>query len=189
MLKTIIAGAFLGTALSFVAAQQQCNGHAEFCSKRYSELTYVLTHNSYAYTENPASTQMCDISAQLADGVRGLKLSALKTNSSSSDNTIHLCHTSCSILDAGPAVNTLSAITSWVKDNPNDILTIFWNNPNYDFHASDFVDPYTQSGLVNYSYIQSPYNTTWPTLQEIIASGKRVINFLDVNADQKNVPW
>lgn len=185
--RLLLSSIFAGSLAVLASAQQQCNGYSEFCNKPYNELTYVLTHNSYAYTANAAANQQCSITSQLADGVRGLKLSAVKANSS--DSTIYLCHTSCSILNAGPATDTLSSITNWVKNNPNEVLTIMWNNPYGDFYASDFANAYQQSGLADYSYAQPQGNLSWPTLQELIASGKRVINFLDVNADQSTVPW
>ncbi|KAI9488926.1 PLC-like phosphodiesterase [Zychaea mexicana] len=166
--------------------QQACNGYAEFCSRPYSDLTYVLTHNSYAYMANPAANQQCDISAQLTDGVRALRLSAVKPDNSSD---IHLCHTSCSFLDDGPAQDTLSTLATWLKDNPNEVLTVMWNVPNQDFWASDFQAPYEASGILEYAHVQEQQNLTWPTLQDLITSGKRLINFVDVNADQNSVPW
>ncbi|KAI9320978.1 PLC-like phosphodiesterase [Dichotomocladium elegans] len=181
----------LGSFIPFTAAQgQACNGYPEYCSKHYNELTYVLTHNSYAYAANPASTQMCAINVQLQDGVRALKLSAVKPSSNSTTNTVmHLCHTDCSILDAGTAVDTLTTIVNWLKSNPNEVISIFWNIPNNDFTAPDFVSPYESSGLLDYSYVQAVNNYSWPTLNELIASGKRVINFIETGADQSAVPW
>ncbi|KAI9025227.1 PLC-like phosphodiesterase [Phycomyces nitens] len=184
-------GALLACSLAVTSAQQPCNGYNELCAKPYDSLTYVLTHNSYAFSANPAANQLCGINDQLADGVRALKLSAVKpTNSSSSDaaDAIRLCHTSCSILDAGNAKDTLTSITAWVKDNPNEVLTIMWNNLG-NFGTSDFNALYEASGIIEYSHVQAYGNLTWPTLQELISSGKRVINFLDLGADQNILPW
>ncbi|KAJ8653064.1 hypothetical protein O0I10_011284 [Lichtheimia ornata] len=186
-IRTSFLSALLLGSISLVSGQQQCNGYSEFCSKPYNELTYVLTHNSYAYAANPASTQMCAITSQLADGVRALKLSAVKAENSSS--SMNLCHTSCSILDAGPATDTLSKIASWLKDNPDEVLSIFWNIPNHDFQASDFQSPYQSSGLLDYAHVQDANNYTWPTLGEMISSGKRLVNYVESGADQASVPW
>ncbi|KAI8394152.1 PLC-like phosphodiesterase [Radiomyces spectabilis] len=181
----LLSGCLLATTVS---AQQKCNGYSEHCSKTYNSLTYVLTHNSYGYTSNPAANQLCPINSQLADGVRGLKLSAVKPSNSSSASEIHLCHTSCSILDAGPAKDTLTSLTSWLKSNPNEVVTIMWNNLG-DFAASDFEEIYKSSGILDYTHTQNADNYNWPTLQDMISSGKRVVNFLDVGADQSSVPW
>ncbi|KAI9278225.1 PLC-like phosphodiesterase [Phascolomyces articulosus] len=179
---TVIASLFAMNA----SAQDACNGYTEFCSRPYNDLTYVLTHNSYAYVASPAANQQCPISAQLADGVRALKLSAVRSENSTD---IHLCHTSCSILDSGKAQDTLTKIATWLKDNPNEVLTIMWNIPNNDLSASDIQGPYEASGILDYAHVQPQQNLTWPTLQEMISSGKRVVNFLDINADQNSIPW
>lgn len=171
-------------------AQQLCNGYAEYCNKPYNSLTYILTHNSYGFVANPASNQACPTNTQLDDGVRGLKLSAIQpTNSSSSAATsIYLCHTSCSILNAGPAVDTLTTITNWVKNNPNEVITIMWNNLG-SFAPSAFEAAYNASGIMDYTFVQSASNYTWPTLGEMISSGKRVVNFMDEGADPNTYPW
>ncbi|KAI7871703.1 PLC-like phosphodiesterase [Spinellus fusiger] len=191
MYSRLALGAFLASVIAIGNAQQICNGYAELCNKPYNSLTYLLTHNSYAFSANPAANQLCPINSQLADGVRGLKLSAVKpTNATSTvgPNSISLCHTACSILDAGPAINTLSYITQWIQQNPNEVLTIMWNNLG-DFRTEHFNALYQASGILDYSYVQPVGSLTWPTLQELITSGKRVINFLDLGADQGELPW
>ncbi|KAI7880609.1 PLC-like phosphodiesterase [Lichtheimia hyalospora FSU 10163] len=179
--------ALLAASISLVTGQQLCNGYSELCNKSYNELTYVLTHNSYAFMANPAANQQCSIDAQLADGVRALKLSAVKAPDGS--DKMYLCHTSCTILNAGAAVDTLRNITTWLKDNPNEVISIFWNFPNNDFFAPDFEEPYKESGLIEYSHVQNVNNMTWPTLGEMIAANKRVVSYMDMNADQTNYPW
>ena len=73
-------------------------------------------------------------------------------------------------------------------NNPNEVITIFWEN-------ADKVPPatynqfYTQAGLVNFSHVQEPGNSTWPSLTAMIQSGKRVVNFVDTGADPTTVPW
>lgn len=48
-----------------------CNGHAELCSRRYSNVTYVTAHNSpFNQLGNPGSNQAESIETQLNDGVR-----------------------------------------------------------------------------------------------------------------------
>ncbi|KAG0174422.1 hypothetical protein DFQ28_007693 [Apophysomyces sp. BC1034] len=191
MHSPLVLGALLAYSVSAVAAQQSsCNGYPELCSKPYNSLTYVLTHNSYGFTENPGANQMCSINTQLSDGVRGLKLSAVKPSNGTSTgaDAIRLCHTDCRILDAGPAKDTLTSVAAWLKSNPNEVLTIMWNNMG-KFTAADFQAAYEASGILDYTYTQTEGNLKWPTLQEMISSGKRVVNFLDSGADQASVPW
>ncbi|KAI8645274.1 PLC-like phosphodiesterase [Parasitella parasitica] len=175
-----------------VNAQQLCNGYAELCDKPYNTLTYVLTHNSYGYEANPAANQACPVNTQLTDGVRSLKLSAIKTSNATtatiSADSIQLCHTSCSILDAGAAVHTLKVIADWVKNNPNEVVTIMWNNLG-EFTTDAFAAAYNASGLTDYAYIQESGNYTWPTLSQMITSGKRVVNFMDEGTNTTALPW
>ncbi|CAM0134836.1 unnamed protein product [Umbelopsis sp. WA50703] len=134
---------------------------------------------------NVGQNQHYDVQTQLNDGIRGLKLSAVKTNNYTG---VELCHTACSILDAGTAHDTLSVIASWLKSNPNEVVTIMWNNLG-NFSASDLQSEYQQAaGIMDYLYVQPNNNYTWPTLSEMISSGKRLVNFMDVNADQTTVP-
>ncbi|KAI9250763.1 PLC-like phosphodiesterase [Sporodiniella umbellata] len=178
----------LAASLISVQAQQLCNGYADYCGKTYNSLTHVLTHNSYGYVANPAANQQCPITTQLADGVRGLKLSAVSLGNTTNDSNIYLCHTSCNILNAGPAVNTLTTITEWLKSNPNEVITIMWNQMG-SFNADAFKTAYQASGILDYTYIQAPGDYKWPTLAQMISSGKRVVNFIDSSDFQSTLPW
>lgn len=167
-------------------AQQACNGDASLCGKPYNKVSYLITHNSYASTPNVAQNQHYDIKTQLNDGIRGLKLSALKSQNYTG---VELCHSSCTILDAGTAHDTLNVIASWMNENPSEVVTIMWNNLG-NFKATDLQDEYQQaSGIMNLLFVQPANNLTWPTLSDMISSGKRLVNFMDVEADQSQVPW
>jgi hypothetical protein len=47
---------------------------------------------------------------------------------------------------------------------------------------------YKTAGVSDYLYTQASGTTTWPTLAEMISSGKRLVNFVDSGADA-SVPW
>jgi hypothetical protein len=50
----------------------RCNGYAEFCDRKYSNVTYVVAHNSpFHRAHNAASNQDFDVTTQLDNGVRG----------------------------------------------------------------------------------------------------------------------
>lgn len=36
------------------------------------------------------------------------------------NNELHMCHTSCELLDAGTLESWLKEIKAWLDDNPND---------------------------------------------------------------------
>lgn len=184
MLLRVIGGVFAIATLTL--AQQACNGDASLCSKPYDQVSYLTTHNSYASTPNVAQNQHYDIKTQLNDGIHGLKLSALKSQNYTG---VELCHSSCAILDAGTAHDTLNIIASWLNENPSEVVTIMWNNLG-NFKETDLQDEYQQaSGIMDFLYVQPANNLTWPTLSDMISSGKRLVNFMDVGANQSQVPW
>ena len=65
-----------GTATSTSTAAtptntQPCNGWPQFCSRKYSNITYVAAHNSpFVKPGNAASNQDLQVTTQLQDGVR-----------------------------------------------------------------------------------------------------------------------
>ncbi|CAG8578798.1 16150_t:CDS:2 [Racocetra fulgida] len=96
----------------------------------------MATHNSYAFGNAIAANQHYNISTQLKDGVRVFLLAVLK-NPDPTKSDIELCHTSCELLDAGTAADTLQNIATFLQNNPNDIITIFWRNYFSNLTAAD----------------------------------------------------
>jgi hypothetical protein len=48
-----------------------CNNYAEFCNRKYSNITMVCAHNSpFVMPGNAASNQDLPVTAQLNDGIR-----------------------------------------------------------------------------------------------------------------------
>ncbi|CAB4401709.1 unnamed protein product [Rhizophagus irregularis] len=184
-MKVIIITIFSITLLSsIVSSQKACNGYPELCGKLYSGIAYPTTHNAYAYGKSVAANQNYDIPTQLKDGIRGFMLDAnFPTNNT---NEVHLCHSSCDLLDQGPAATTLKQIGTWLDDNPNEVITILWENAG-KVPAAMFNSIYTQSGFVKYAHFQE-VGKDWPTLNDMIGSGKRVVNFVDTGADP-SVQW
>lgn len=170
---------------SFNQAKAECNGGASLCNRSYSDISQLITHDSYALTPNLAATQDYDIIDQLNDGVRGIKLAAVPF--SFDPFVVNLCHTHCVILDAGLASLTLDNISNWLEANPKEVITIMWNNL-YNLNATQLADVYNASSIMPMVYTHN-HSNPWPTLQEMIDSGKRVVNFVDTQADHEQVPW
>ncbi|KAG0048229.1 hypothetical protein BGZ83_006786 [Gryganskiella cystojenkinii] len=192
MRSTFISlGAFLATSalIQLTKAQQQlCNGYAGLCSKTYDKVAYATSHNAYAFKplNGIATNQDNDIPTQLKDGIRAFMLDAYNVPSGNV-NDIELCHTSCVLLDGGPLSATLKQIKSFMDANKNEVITILWENAQ-NLTPAHFQTVYTAAGLVPYSYAQKPGNTTWPTLAQMISSGKRLVSYLDSGA-AASVPW
>lgn len=127
---TTLSGNFTSTASATptVTNTQPCNNYAEFCSRKYSNITYVACHNSPFITPNNlAANQQYDVIAQLNDGVRFLQA---QIQWPTGGNEPHFCHTSCDVLDAGPITDWLSKVKGWVASHPYDVVTILLGNGN-----------------------------------------------------------
>ena len=162
-------------------AQTLCNGHAQLCSRKYSNITTIGAHDSAFIGQLPQDNQEISVTAQLDAGIRFLQAQAHKNVF----GTLQLCHTSCFEEDAGKVESYLSTIKSWLDAHPNEVLTLLLVNGDND-PVSLFDAAYTASGLKSYAFTQPTSPLTldaWPTLQEMISSGKRLVAFLDAGAD------
>ncbi|KAI5276976.1 PLC-like phosphodiesterase [Aureobasidium subglaciale] len=164
-----------------------CNNYPEFCNRKYGNITEVVAHNAaFNVPGNLASNQDRSITVQLNDGIRMIQGETHYVNGS-----IYSCHTNCDLLDAGTFLSELNEVGDWVRDHPYDVVTILIVN-------SDFIEPgnysevVQQSNLADYLY-EPPYIPMrldqWPTLSEMILSQKRVVVFMDYNADQTKYPY
>lgn len=102
-----------------------------------------------------------------------------------------LCHTSCDILNVGTLEAYLTTVAQWMRKNPYDVVTILIGN--YDYVSpQNFTDPIKNSGLYDLAYTPSKIPMgldDWPTLSEMILTGKRAVFFMDYQANQTAVPW
>ena len=176
---------------------QPCNNYPELCNRKYSNITEVCAHNSpFVRQRNVASNQELTVTQQLDDGIRMLQGQAHYVN-----GTLYYCHTSCDLLNAGTVEDYLRTVTEWVAAHPFDVITILFGNYNWQDKDSDgnplvtsenFAESIEASGLLPYIY-QPPKTAMtlddWPTLGEMIISGKRVITFIDYNFNTKAVPY
>lgn len=61
------------------ATSVRCNGYEELCERKYSNVTYVVAHNSpFHKKNNAASNQVFDVTTQLDNGIRGSERSFTK---------------------------------------------------------------------------------------------------------------
>ena len=168
---------------------QPCNNYPEFCSRSYSNITFVAAHNSpFVNPNNAAANQQLPVLNQLNDGIRMLQG---QTHYNSTTNTISYCHTSCDLLNAGTAQEYFTNITFWVQAHPFDVVTLLIGNSDF-IDVGNYTAPLEASGLSQYAYIppQVPMNiSSWPTLSSMILVRKRVVIFIDYNANQTKVPY
>ncbi|PPQ73586.1 hypothetical protein CVT26_010570 [Gymnopilus dilepis] len=169
-----------------------CNGHAELCSRTYSNVTVVGAHDSFAFSSDPlalARDQEVDIPSQLNLGVRLLQAQA---HVNQEDGQLHFCHTSCLLFDGGTVESYLATVKTWLDSNPNEVLTMLFTNPEGQSVSTVWKPAFDAAGITPLAYVPPSVpvkNSDWPTLGELIDSGKRVVVFLDAGADPTSVPF
>ncbi|GLB38859.1 putative PLC-like phosphodiesterase [Lyophyllum shimeji] len=161
-----------------------CNGHAELCGRSYGNVTYLGAHNSFAASSNPfalARTQEVDVTAQLNGEVRMLQGQAHMKN-----GQLHFCHTTCGLFDGGTVEDYLRKVKAWLDGNPNEVLTFIFTNPEGVSIPDVWKPAFDNSGITPLAYVppsRPVKRGDWPTLGQLIDSGKRVVVFLDAGAD------
>lgn len=164
-----------------------CNGWPEFCTRKYSNITFITAHNAaFAVENNAASNQELSIRDQLNDGIRMLQGQVHYEN-----DTLWNCHTSCQILNAGTWQSELEVVREWLAANPYEVLTMLIGNSDF-VSVEDFVAPITNAGLLPYVYQPAyipQYRDQWPTLGEMILRNERLVLFMDYDANQTAVPY
>lgn len=103
------------------------------------------------------------------------------TNSSSTDE-LHLCHSSCSLLDAGSLVTWLSGIKSWLDKNPYEVVTLLLVNSN-NVPTAQIAANFESAAITSYAYVPAstsspPTGGAWPTLATLIEANTRLLVFV-----------
>ncbi|POR34100.1 Uncharacterized protein TPAR_05739 [Tolypocladium paradoxum] len=162
-----------------VAGTRACNNSPSLCSRQYNRITYMGAHDSSFLRDKStgnslSGNQFKNATVALDAGLRLLQAQVHKPNS-----TLELCHTSCSLLDAGPLESWLAAVNDWMAKNPNEVVTLVLVNSD-NAPASDFGSVFEKSGISKLGYKSTTTSATgnWPTLDTMINQGTRVVSFV-----------
>jgi hypothetical protein len=95
------------------------------------------------------------------------------------DGAIQMCHSYCWALDQGPLTNYLQEVAGWVNGHPKDVVTILLTNGD-GIPVSKFADVFRNTGLEKYAFRPTGKLNMdqWPTLQQLIDAGTRLIVFM-----------
>ncbi|KAH8653437.1 PLC-like phosphodiesterase [Xylariales sp. PMI_506] len=168
-------------AAATVSSGTACNNSPDLCDRKYSNITHMGAHDSSflrdSSTDNSvAGTQYYNATYALDAGIRLLQIQVHDL-----DGVIEMCHTTCSLLDAGTLESWLVEIKDWMDSNTNDVVTLLIVNSD-NFNASDFGPVFESSGISDYGY--TPSGTEWPTLATMISAGTRLVTFIaSITAD------
>jgi hypothetical protein len=95
------------------------------------------------------------------------------------------------LLDASPmsVKEFFTIMRQFLDKNPGEVITLSLNDMDLlyqDKAAADIKKDFSQSGLEHYAHIQD-VNQPWPTLEQMVNSGKRLVVFADSN--NPNISW
>jgi hypothetical protein len=168
------AASAIGLFANLATAATACNGNAALCSRRYDNVTQLGAHDSAFVGSLLTDNQYTDAADVLGRGFR-----FLQAQTHSKDSGIELCHTSCLLLDAGSLTSFLTPIKTWMDANPNEVVTLLLTNGD-SIPVAQFGTVFESVGLSEYAY--APGSTlslgSWPTLQEMITAGNRLVVFM-----------
>jgi hypothetical protein len=100
-------------------------------------------------------------------------------------NAIQLCHTDCRLEDAGRLRSWLTEIRIWMEavGHENEVVTLLLTNGD-GISMQVFGEAFQQSGAENLCFAPEAGQAvplqldSWPTLGEIIGTGKRLVVFI-----------
>lgn len=168
-----------------VAVWAACNGHDELCKRRYSEITFIGAHNSAFVGKQPSQNQYISVAEQLDLGVRFLQAQTQEKN-----GDIQMCHTHCWLLDEGPIEDYLEDISSWMANNPDQVVTLLLTNHDA-LPIEKFDAAFNSTGLKEFVFRpeEKLAKDEWPTLQKLIDDGTRLLVLMDYNMDESKVDY
>ncbi|KAJ9400711.1 hypothetical protein DTO282F9_2279 [Paecilomyces variotii] len=125
LLLPILSLLFTSTT-TFAQQQTPCNGHIEFCTRQYSNISLIGAHDSPFIGDLPSDNQNLNITQQLDFGIRFLQGQTHKNL----EGELDLCHTSCLLEDGGSLVSFLQTVKGWMDEesNANEVVTLLLTN-------------------------------------------------------------
>jgi hypothetical protein len=171
-----------------------CNGRHELCSRSYSDVRSVTTHNAMSNAADGwvGPNQNLNVPAQLTAGVRALMLDTYRAGDLNGiglpqvagvdPDSSYLCHAFCA-LGSQPLAEGLGEIRAFLDANPGEVVTVIVESYlDHDLTAAAF----DAAGLTPYAYTYP--GGGWPTLGELVDSGQRLVVMQDVAVDPA-YPW
>jgi hypothetical protein len=205
-----------------------CNGHAELCGRRFTDVAYVASHNAMSVAREPGwylPEQLDPIPVQLDQGVRALLIdvwsgrragAVVRTAAGSRPEALavaraelgpevvtaalrvadsiagsaegpearYLCHGLC---EAGstPFADTLAELREWLATHPDEVLTLFIE----DHVAAPLIAADIEAAGLLPSVYTPARGEPWPTLGDMIRSGRRLVVMLEAGTGGPDAPW
>lgn len=154
-----------------------CNGYAALCDRKYSDITFIGTHDSPFIGDLLTQDQTESLTDQLNGGIR-----FLQSQTHDFADSLQMCHTSCVLEDGGSVEDYLNTVKTWMNSNPSDVITLLLTNPER-ISLSKFDAVFKTTGLDKFAFIPATSPAplamdSWPTLGDLITAGQRLVVFM-----------
>lgn len=160
-------------------------------TSRLATLGYWSIRGRQTRLEHLANTLACSCSSLASPAPQDDGIRLLQAQTHLENSAINLCHSSCSLQSSGLLTSYLSTLSTWLTANPTEVVTLLLTNPD-SISPSTFAQDFEGAGLTSLAYVPSQSTTArteWPTLGEMVDSGKRLVVFMDYDADFSSVPY
>jgi hypothetical protein len=158
-------------------ADPLCDGYASLCSRKYSNITFIGTHDSAFVGDLPSQNQEKSLQDQLGGGIRFLQSQTHKVI-----DTLAMCHTNCALEFGGLVQDYLQTVKTFLDQNPREVVTLLLTNPD-NAPMSTFDGIFKKVGLDKMAFTPSTSPNPlpidqWPTLGDMIAKNQRIVTFI-----------
>jgi uncharacterized membrane protein HdeD (DUF308 family) len=97
---------------------------------------------------------------------------------------VYMCHTLCEL--GGTALEPqLEGLKDWMDRHPREVVTVFIQDATTPV---DTAAVFEEAGLADMAYVHEP-GTPWPTLREMIDSGKRLLVLMENEGGGSQYPY
>jgi len=136
-----------------------------------------------AYADGRAQLERELGSEVVAAGLR--VVDAVSDPTPAGPKALYLCHGLCE-LGATPFQPEMAAVKTWLDTHPDEVLTVIVED---HAPAAEIGAALVASGLADYAAAPPPADGMWPTLRQMITSGKRLYVLLEQGQGGADHPW
>ena len=165
-------------------ADGRCNGSSLLCDRAFDAVSFPTSHNAFSNADEgwAVPNQRHGLTRQLEDGVRALML-----DTHYYAGAAHLCHESCDFNEQArwrePLLDGLVRVREFLDDHTDEVVSLIFESYISEANTAAAM---AAAGLAAYAHEQA-VGAPWPTLQQLIDSGKRLVVFTDDAS--ATLPW
>ena len=174
---------------------EECNGMDILCDRTYDTVTFPETHNAFATHEDgiwyPASNHATGFQAQWDAGMRAFMLDTHYANLDERvEEGVRFCHGDDSrgfspcVYGSVEPKEWLDALYEEMVEHSDDVVTLLIEN----YVEADHLRATLNSSIPEDWWFVHEYNTTWPTLGDMIRADTRLVIFWEQGANESH-PW